>query len=322
MKRVVVTGGAGFIGSALVRGLLADGVEHIVVIDNLATGKKDNLIEVLDKIDYHEADIRDYRTLERLFVDADTVFHHAAIPGVPRSVQEPELTHDVNVNGALNALLAAQKQGVRRVIYAGSASAYGDTEVMPKNESLQPQPGSPYAVQKLAGEYYAKTFFDHYGLETVSLRYFNVFGPRQDPTSTYSGVIAAFCKAILRREPATIYGDGEQTRDFVYIDNIVDLNLRAARSEEACGSVYNGGTGGRVTITETWELLQRIEGVRLAVTYGPPRQGDVRNSQADVSAAKRDLGYVPTVGLEEGLRRTLAWYRDDRSAVQTCQTIG
>ena len=322
MKRAVVTGAAGFIGSALVRGLLADGVEHIVAVDNLVTGKKENLTEVLDKIDYHDADIRDYQTLERLFADADTVFHQAAIPAVPRSIEEPEFTHDVNVNGTFNVFLAAQRQGVGRVIFAASSSAYGDTEVTPKNESLLPQPKSPYAVQKLTGEYYAKTFFDNYGLETVSLRYFNVFGPRQDTTSAYSGVIAAFCKAILQREPATIYGDGEQTRDFTYIDNIVDLNLRAARADEACGTVYNGGTGGRVTITETWELLQRIEGVELAATHGPPRQGDVRHSQADVTAAQRDLGYVPTVGLEEGLRRTLAWYRGERSVVPTSRAVG
>ena len=322
MKKVVVTGGAGFIGSALVRGLLAEGVDHIVVIDNLLTGKKENLADVLSKIDYHEVDIRDYRTLERLFANVEIVFHQAAIPAVPRSIQEPELTHDVNVNGTFNVFLAAQRQGVRRVIYAGSSSAYGDTEVMPKSEALRPQPKSPYAVQKLTGEYYAKTFCDSYGLETVSLRYFNVFGPRQDPTSTYSGVIAAFCKAILQSEPATIFGDGRQTRDFTFIDNIVDLNLRAARAEKAAGTVYNGGTGARVTIAETWELLQRIAGVRLAVTYGPARQGDVRNSQADVSAARHDLGYVPTVELEGGLRRTLAWYREERSAVQTCQAVG
>ena len=322
MKKVVVTGGAGFIGSALVRGLLTDGVEHIIAIDNLITGKKKNLTGILDKIEYHEIDIRDYQALEQSFTGVDTVFHQAAIPAVPRSIQEPELTHDVNVNGTFNVFLAAQRQGVRRVIYAGSSSAYGDTEVMPKHESLRPQPKSPYAVQKLTGEYYAKTFFDNYGLETLSLRYFNVFGPRQDPTSTYSGVIAAFCRAILQREAATIYGDGKQTRDFTYIDNIVDLNLRAARAEQACGTVYNGGAGGRVTIAETWELLQRIGGARLAVKYGPPRQGDVRNSQADVSAAQRDLGYVPTVGLEEGLRRTLAWYRGEPSVAQTCQAVG
>ena len=230
MKKVVVTGGAGFIGSALVRGLLSDGVEHIIAIDNLITGKKKNLTGILEKIEYHEIDIRDYQALEQSFTGVDTVFHQAAIPAVPRSIHEPELTHDVNVNGTFNVFLAAQRQGVRRVIYAGSSSAYGDTEVMPKHESLRPQPKSPYAVQKLTGEYYAKTFFDNYGLETLSLRYFNVFGPRQDPTSTYSGVIAAFCRAILQREAATIYGDGKQTRDFTYIDNIVDLNLRAARA--------------------------------------------------------------------------------------------
>ena len=322
MRKVVVTGGAGFIGSALVRGLLTDGVERVVVVDNLLTGKKENLTDVLDKIDFHDVDIRDYQALERLFADADTVFHQAAIPAVPRSIEEPELTHEVNVNGTFNVLRAAQRQKVRRVIYAGSSSAYGDTEVMPKNESLRPQPKSPYAVQKLTGEYYAKTFFDNYGLETVSLRYFNVFGSRQDPSSPYSGVIAAFCKAILQREPATIYGDGEQTRDFTYVENIVDLNLRAARSVDACGSVYNGGTGERVTITQTWEVLQRIEGIRLAATYGQSRQGDVRHSQADNGAARRNLGYEPAVGLEEGLRRTLAWYRGEPSIVESCRVGG
>ena len=312
IKNVLVTGGAGFIGSALVRGLLAEpGVENVTVVDSLLTGHQRNLAEVAGQIDFHRADIRDLPTIEELCRGIDVVFHEAAIPSVPRSIEEPELSHSVNVDGTFNVLLAAHRQGVGRVVYAASSSAYGDTETLPKVEHLAPNPKSPYAVQKLLGEHYGRTFFDNYGLETVSLRYFNVFGPRQDPNSPYSGVISLFCTAALQKKAPTIFGDGEQTRDFTYIDNIVRLNLLAAVSPAAPGQTYNGGAGGRVSLNALWKQLARIEGLDLSPSYGPPRAGDVRDSQADLTAARRDLGYEPEVDLTEGLRRTLAWYRAD-----------
>ena len=315
MKNVLVTGGAGFIGSALVRGLLADdGVERVVVVDNLLTGKEANLHDVREDIEFHELEIRDGAALEKVFSGIDVVFHEAAIPSVPRSIAEPELSHDVNVNGTFSVLLAAHRQKVRRVVYAASSSVYGDTPTLPKTESMLPNPKSPYAVQKLLGEYYAKTFWDVFGLETVSLRYFNVFGPRQDPSSPYSGVLSVFCQAILEGRPPTIFGDGEQSRDFTYVDNVVRLNLLAARSPDAVGKVYNGGIGGRYTLNETWSLLNKIAGVRISADYSPARDGDVRDSQADLAGARHDLGYEPVVDFEEGLRRTLDWYRESGAA--------
>ena len=315
MKNVLVTGGAGFIGSALVRGLLAeDGVERVVVVDSLLTGKEANLHNVRADIEFHELDIRDGGALEKVFAGIDVVFHEAAIPSVPRSIAEPELSHDVNVNGTFSVLLAAHRQKIRRVVYAASSSVYGDTPALPKTESMPPNPKSPYAVQKLIGEYYAKTFWDVFGLETVSLRYFNVFGPRQDPASPYSGVLAVFCTAILERRAPTIFGDGEQSRDFTYVDNVVRLNLLAARSPDAVGKVYNGGIGGRYTLNETWSLLNKIAGVRISADYGAARDGDVRDSQADLAFAQRDLSYEPVINFEEGLRRTLDWYRNTRAA--------
>ncbi len=311
MKNVLVTGGAGFIGSALVRGLLAeDGVERVVVVDNLLTGKQANLDDVREDIEFHELDIRDGGRLEQVFSGIDVVFHEAAIPSVPRSIAEPELSHDVNVNGAFSVLLAAHRRNVKRVVYAASSSAYGDTPVLPKTESMLPNPKSPYAVQKLLGEYYAKTFWDVFGLETVSLRYFNVFGPRQDPSSLYSGVLSVFCAAVLEGRAPTIFGDGEQSRDFTYVDNVVRLNILAARSAKVQGNVYNGGVGGRYTLNHTWLLLNQIEGTRIPANYGPPRQGDVRDSQADLTAARQDLSYEPVVDFEAGLKRTLEWYRN------------
>ena len=307
---IVVTGGAGFIGSALVRGLLEEaGSTPVVVVDNLLTGREENLDEVRSRIEWRHADIRDYSAVEPALRGAGLVFHLAAIPSVPRSITEPELAHQVNIDGTFHVLLAAQRAGVRRVVYAASSSAYGDTPTLPKTEAMQPHPKSPYAVQKLAGEYYAKVFTEVWGLETVALRFFNVFGPRQDPSSPYSGVISLFLRALVERRPPTIFGDGEQSRDFTYVDNIVQLCLKAARAPQASGRLYNGGSGARVTLNEAWRLLQQMEGVEIPPHYGPPRQGDVRHSQADISAARRDLGYDPTVDFEEGLRRTLAWRR-------------
>jgi UDP-glucose 4-epimerase len=311
--KIVVTGGAGFIGSALVRGLLGQpGSPRIVVLDDLSTGNEANLEEVRAAVDFHHADIRDYASVEALVRGAELVFHMAAIPSVPRSIEEPELSHTVNVDGAFNVLLAAHRAGVRRVIYAASSSAYGDAPALPKVESMPPQPKSPYAAQKLLGEHYARVFTEVYGLETVALRFFNVFGPRQDPSSPYSGVISVFLACLLERRPPTIYGDGEQSRDFTYVDNIVDLCLKAAISPAASGKLYNGGTGNRVTLNQTWRLLEQIEGVSLLPLYAPPRPGDVRHSQADISAAGRDLGYAPTVAFEPGLRRTLDWFRSQK----------
>ncbi len=309
MERYVVTGGAGFIGSALVRGLLAEGASRVAVIDNLLTGREENLEEVRERIEFHRADIRCWEEIAPLVRGAEVVFHLAAIPSVPRSISEPVLTHEVNVDGTFQVLRACREGGVRRVVYAASSSAYGDTETLPKVETMAPRPRSPYAVQKLAGEYYAAVFHTCLGLETVSLRYFNVYGPRQDPSSPYSGVISVFMKALIERRPPTIFGDGEQSRDFTYVEDVVALTLKAARAPGAGGKVYNAGNGRRYSLNEVWALLERIEGVRLPPCYGPPRPGDVRHSQADTAAAARELGHAPRFTLEEGLRRTLEWYK-------------
>ena len=307
----VVTGGAGFIGSAIVRGLLREGARRVVVIDNLLTGRESNLDEVRESIDFQRADIRNFDEIAPLVRGAAIVFHEAAIPSVPRSINEPELTHDVNVNGTFQVLLAARAGEVGRVVYAASSSAYGDTAVLPKVETMAVAPKSPYALHKLVGEHYAAIFAEVYGLETTSLRYFNVYGPRQDPSSSYSGVLSIFMKSVLERCPPTIYGDGEQSRDFTYVEDVVDLNLKAARAPNVSGKLYNAGNGGRVTINEAWALLQKIEGVNIPARHGPPRAGDVRDSQADVTAAVRDLGHAPRFSFEEGMRLTLDWYRNE-----------
>jgi len=313
--RIIVTGGAGFIGSALVRGLLAeDDSAHVLVLDNLSTGKLQNLDGLRGEVELHQVDLRHYQAIAGLFDGAELVFHLAAIPSVPRSIAEPEASHEVNVNGTFNVLLAAQRHRARRVIYSGSSSAYGDTPTLPKTESMPPQPKSPYAVQKLVGEYYASVFTQVYGLETVAVRFFNVFGPRQDPGSPYSGVISLFIDALLQRRPPTIFGDGEQSRDFTYVDNIVQLCLKAARAPEAAGKLYNGGVGGRFTLNEAWRVLQKIEGVEIPPRYGPPRPGDILHSQADIANACRELGYQPEIDFEEGLRRTVEWFRKGRQS--------
>ena len=246
-----------------------------------------------------------------MIAGADVVFHLAAIPSVPRSIHDPRPSHDVNINGTFNVLRAAADGKVGRVVYAASSSAYGDTDVLPKVETMLPNPKSPYAAQKLMGEYYASVFASCFGLETVSLRFFNVYGPRQDPSSPYSGVLSIFMRCLIERRSPVIFGDGEQTRDFTYVEDVAELALKAARAKGVSGKVYNAGNGGRYSLNSVWNLLQKIEGVSLPAIYGPPREGDVRDSQADTTAAKRDLGHAPRFTIEEGLRRTLEWYKKD-----------
>jgi UDP-glucose 4-epimerase len=240
---------------------------------------------------------------------AAVVFHEAAIPSVPRSIDDPIPSHEVNIDGTFNVLRAAREGGAGRVVYAASSSAYGDTLVLPKVESMMPHPKSPYALQKLVGEYYCEIFTGVYGLETVALRYFNVYGPRQDPSSPYSGVLSLFMKALIERRAPTIFGDGEQSRDFTYVEDVADLNLKAARAAHVTGKIYNGGNGGRITLNQAWALLQKLEGVEIPPVYGAPRAGDVHDSQADTAAAVRDLGHAPRFSFEEGMRLTLEWYR-------------
>jgi UDP-glucose 4-epimerase len=309
MSKYVVTGGAGFIGSALVRGLLRQGAGKVTVIDNLLSGRESNLQEVSASVDLHRVDIRCYDQLAPLVRGADVVFHEAAIPSVPRSIDDPVPSHEVNIDGTFQVFRACAEGGVKRVVYAASSSAYGDTAVLPKVESMTPSPRSPYALQKLVGEYYAHVFSLCFGLETVALRYFNVFGPRQDPSSPYSGVLSVFMKCLLERRAPTIFGDGEQSRDFTFVEDVVELNLKAAKAQGVAGRMYNGGNGGRVTLNQAWNALQKMEGVRIDPVYGPARPGDVRDSQADTTLAVAELGHAPRYSFEEGLRLTLEWYR-------------
>jgi nucleoside-diphosphate-sugar epimerase len=310
MDRFLVTGGAGFIGSALVRGLLAHGATSVTVVDNLLTGHERNLDEVRGKVDFHRVDICDYEALRPAMEGVDFVFHEAAIPSVPRSIKDPVPSHRVNIDGTFNVLQAAKAAGVRRVVYAASSSAYGDSDVLPKVETMEPRPKSPYAAQKLLGEHYMAVWASCFALETVSLRYFNVFGPRQDPASPYSGVLSLFMTAILEKRSPTIFGDGEQSRDFTFVEDVVGLNIKAVEApSHVAGKMYNAGNGGRVTLNEAWALLQKIEGVEFAAKYGPPRAGDVRDSQADTVKARAELGHDPRFTFEQGMRATLDWYR-------------
>lgn len=314
MKRYIVTGGAGFIGSALVRELLTRGDGTVEVIDNLLTGRRENLAGIEPEVALHTLDIRDYGAIAPVIAGADVVFHLAAIPSVPRSIAEPVPSHEVNIDGTFNVFRAAAEGKCGRVVYAASSSAYGNTEVLPKVETMRPMPLSPYAAQKLMGEYYASVFADCYGLEAVSLRFFNVYGPRQDPSSPYSGVLSLFMKHLIARTAPTIFGDGEQTRDFTYVEDVAALVIKASLAPGVSGNVYNAGNGGRYSLNYLWGALQDVEGVRIAPSYGPPRAGDVRDSQADTTAAIRDLGHAPRFTIEEGLRRTLAWYKQDVGA--------
>jgi nucleoside-diphosphate-sugar epimerase len=313
MSKYVVTGGAGFIGSGIVRGLLREGANKVTVIDNLFSGHEKNLDEIRGHVDFHPADIRSFDEIAPMIRGADVVFHEAAIPSVPRSIADPVPSHDVNINGTFNVLRAAAEGGVRRVVYAASSSAYGDTLVLPKVETMPPKPKSPYALQKLTGEYYASVFDSCFNLETVCLRYFNVYGPRQDPGSQYSGVLSLFITCILNGTAPTIFGDGEQSRDFTYLDDVVDLNLKAARAPGVSGKVFNGGNGGRITLNQAWTLLQKFEGKTIPAKYTESRAGDVRDSQADTTLAAAELNHTPKYSFEEGLRLTLDWYRANHS---------
>jgi len=309
MKRYVVTGGAGFIGSALVRALLAEGDGEVRVIDNLLSGHEKNLEEIRPRISFELCDIRNYDAVAAAVQGAGVVFHLAAIPSVPRSIREPVPSHEVNVDGTFNVFRACAEANVGRVVYAASSSAYGDTQVLPKVETMLPRPKSPYAVQKLLGEYYASVFHSAFGLETVSLRFFNVYGERQDPSSPYSGVLSLFMRALIERRSPVIFGDGEQTRDFTYVEDVAGLCVKASSASGVAGKMYNAGNGGRYSLNHIWDVLQKIEGVSLPPQYAAPREGDVRDSQADTTAARRDLGHDPQYSLEQGLRRTLAWYK-------------
>jgi nucleoside-diphosphate-sugar epimerase len=318
MSISLVTGGAGFIGSNLVEALVKRG-QSVRVIDNFSTGKRENLKGLWSKIDFREVDLLDESGLRQACEGIDTIFHQAAIPSVPRSVSDPLMTHRVNVDGTVNLLIAARDARVRRVVYAASSSAYGDTPTLPKSEDMLPSPISPYAVQKLAGELYMTSFHRVYEMETVSLRYFNVFGPRQDAASPYSGVLAKFITEMLQDQAPTIHGDGTQSRDFTYIDNAVQANLKAAAApaEKVAGRTFNVATGERYDLNQTFNILKKIIGFEGKPIYAEPRAGDVKHSLADISAGKQDLGYAPEIGFEEGLRRTVEWYR----STQTAQSV-
>jgi len=310
MAVYLITGVAGFIGSNIARELVRRG-EAIRGFDNFETGKRENLAGLKEKIEFRELDLLDTRGLVEFFRGVDYVLHQAAIPSVPRSVEDPVSSHNANINGTLNVLMAAREARVRRVVYAASSSAYGDTPTLPKHEAMLPNPMSPYAVQKLTGELYLNSFYRVYGVETVSLRYFNIFGPYQDPTSQYSGVLAKFITQMLADKPCTIFGDGEQSRDFTYVENAVNANLLAcnAPAEKVSGRVFNVATATRFSLNETFRILAAIIGYNGQPKYAPPRAGDVKHSLADISLAKAAMGYEPTVGFEEGLSRTVAWYK-------------
>src|SRR5918992_505922 len=307
----LITGGAGFVGSHIATALVDAGA-RVRVVDDLSTGYTKNLRHIESKIDFIEGSVGDAATLRRALSDVELVFHQAAIPSVPRSVDRPIESHDASVNATFALLLAARDQKVRRVVYAASSSAYGDQPELPKREDMRPAPLSPYAVGKLVGEYYSQVFTNVYGLETVSLRYFNVFGPRQDPGSQYSGVISRFMSALVNGEQPIIYGDGGQSRDFTFVSNVVDANMRAADSANAVGKVMNVANGRQVTLNELLEIMKNVTGKSAAAArYEPVRVGDVRHSHADISLARSLLGYEPKVGLEEGLRLTFDWWQKD-----------
>ncbi len=306
--RYLVTGGAGFIGSNTVDELVRRG-HSVVVLDDLSSGKEDNLAEIRNKITFIKGSITDIEVVRKAMHEAEYVLHLGARTSVPRSVKDPIDTNKINIEGTLNVLVAAKELKVKRVVFAASSSAYGETPTLPKVETMQPQPISPYGVTKYVGELYGQTFGRCYGLENVSLRYFNIFGPRQDPSSPYSGVLAKFCTAFLEDTQPLVFGDGEQTRDFTFVENAVQANLLACEAPNASGKVFNVGVGERISLNEVLRELGKIAGKRLEAKYEPPRDGDIRDSQADISQARECLEYNPQVSFEEGLARTFAWYR-------------
>jgi nucleoside-diphosphate-sugar epimerase len=312
MAHYLVTGGAGFIGSHLSEELRRRG-HRVRVADSLITGKRANL-EHVPQVEFLEGDLADAEFARTAAAGCDYVLHQAAIPSVPRSVKDPIASNRANVDATLNVLVAARDAGVRRLVFAGSSSAYGDTPTLPKQEAMATNPLSPYALQKVIGEQYLQMFTRLYGLETVSIRYFNVFGPRQDPTSPYSGVISVFATALIEGRSPRIYGDGEQTRDFTYIANVVDGVLRACEAPNASGEVINVATGGRISLNTLFRTMRDVIGSDVEPVYEEGRQGDVRDSQADIRKARELLGYEPTVSFEEGLRRTIEWYRTNTPA--------
>jgi UDP-N-acetylglucosamine/UDP-N-acetyl-alpha-D-glucosaminouronate 4-epimerase len=314
MALYLITGIGGFIGSSLAHELLRRG-DQVRGVDNFSTGKRENLAQILPQIDFREADILDLSAMHQACAGVDYVLHQAAIPSVPKSVLDPIGSNRANVDGTVNVLVAARDAKVKRVVYAASSSAYGDTPTLPKHEAMTPDPISPYAVAKLASERYMISFYRCYGLQTVALRYFNVFGPRQDPSSPYSGVLAKFITLMLKGQQPTIFGDGEQSRDFTYIDNVVAGNLLACKApaEEVAGKVFNVATGRRITLNETFKALQPLTAYSGSPTYSAERGGDIKHSLADISAAEQHLGYKPKVNFEDGLRKTVDWYRSSQS---------
>ena len=323
MAEFLVTGAAGFIGSALVRALIQRGAS-VRGIDDYSTGKPENIVALKGQLDFRQISLLDPAGLAQACQGITCIFHEAALPSVPKSVAEPKLTNSVNIEGTLNLLVAARDARVRRVVYAASSSAYGDIEVLPKREDMTPHPISPYAVQKLTGELYMQVFASVYGVETVSLRYFNVFGPRQDANSQYSAVLAKFITQMMQGGTPTIFGDGEQSRDFTYVDNAVKANLLAAAvpASQGSGKVFNVATGKRFTLNETYKILQALLDFPGAPRYAPARAGDVKHSLADIGLARQYLNYTPEVGFEEGLKRTVEWYRQtSQESVSTATRV-
>ncbi len=310
MDKFLVTGGAGFIGSNICRKLVSEGC-FVRVVDNFLTGKRENLAGVMDRIDFVEGDMGDVEVARAVVKDVEVVLHQGALPSVPRSVDDPALTHRHCVDATFTLLLAARDGGVRRFVYAASSSAYGDTPTLPKVETMPASPLSPYAAAKLVGEYYCSVFSRVFGLETVSLRYFNVFGPQQDPTSQYAAAIPAFVTAILKGRSPTIYGDGEQSRDFTYVDNVVEANLLAARAARTEGEVINVACGEAVTVNEIIDMINESVGKRVKPEYTEPRPGDVKHSLADITAARELIGYEPVVAFREGLEKAIEWYGEN-----------
>ena len=308
MKSCLVTGGAGFIGSHLARALLTRGC-RVRVFDNLSTGSLDNLADIMDRIEWVEGDLTDLPAVHRAVAGVDVIFHEAALASVSRSVKDPISTHEVCATGTVNVLVAARDAQVKRVVFASSSSVYGDTPTLPKVETMTPSPLSPYAAAKLAGEGYCRAFYEVYGLPCVSLRYFNVFGPRQDPNSPYSAVIPLFVTAMAAGQRPTVFGDGEQSRDFTFVANVVDANMLAATAPDAPGKTYNVASGHRYSLNQLIDVLNRLLGTQIEPIYTAPRPGDVQHSQADVSRAQKDLGYRPQVSFEDGLALAIEHYR-------------